>query len=94
MKNSVIGLMVVAMLPWSVCVAEQQPLPAKVEAFLASGFGTLHPEAPAPTRQFGHLVGVWRTEQEMAKMDGTWQKEAPGLWAWKYTLDGFAVQEL
>ena len=30
----------------------------------------------------------------MAARDGSWIETAPGLWAWKYVLDGFAVSDL
>ena len=30
----------------------------------------------------------------MGGQGGTWMKSAPGLWVWKYSLDGFAVSDL
>ena len=66
-----------------------------VKRFVGSGgFGQVHPDAPPETRQFGRLVGVWRTEQEVRKQDGSWVPQPSGLWIWKYILDGFAIQDL
>ena len=68
--------------------------PAPVQQFLAEGPGTPHAEAPEELQQFGRLVGLWTVETEMATRDGGWVAGAPGIWAWKYTLDGFAVTDL
>lgn len=66
-----------------------------IASFVAGGdFGKRHPEAPAETEQFGRLAGLWRTEQEIRKRDGSWAKDSPGYWVWKYSIDGFAVQDL
>ena len=65
-----------------------------IKKFLAGGFGKLHEKAPEEVEQFGQLVGLWRVEAEMAARDGSWVKSAPGIWAWKYAIDGFAVSDL
>ena len=54
----------------------------------------MHDEAPAELEQFGRLVGLWNVEQEMRRMDGEWMAGSPGVWVWKYTIDGFAVNDL
>lgn len=95
-----IGIKVAAAVLGSTAVVEaQDPLaePMEISAiqdFLASGFGTLHADAPSQTDHFGQLVGVWRTETEMQTRDGAWVPQGEGLWAWKYDLGGFAVRDL
>jgi hypothetical protein len=68
--------------------------PPALSAFLSAGLGTQHERAPAQTRQFGRLVGVWDVEMEIRRRDGSWDGAWPGVWAWKYSIDGFAVQDL
>ncbi|ANM30080.1 hypothetical protein ABI59_11605 [Acidobacteria bacterium Mor1] len=65
-----------------------------IRAFLADGFGKAHPDAPKELVQFGRLAGLWHVETEMATRSGDFVAGAPGIWAWKYTLDGFAVTDL
>lgn len=65
-----------------------------IRAFVGDGFGARNPEAPVETEQFGRLAGLWTVEAEMADMAGNWVPSAPGVWAWKYALDGFAVRDL
>ena len=69
-------------------------IPTKIRSFLANAPQRPHDKAPKETSQFGRLVGLWAVETEMAGADGSWVATAPGLWAWRYTLDGFAVQDL
>lgn len=74
--------------------ADPLRIPA-IAAFAPGGdFGKRHPKAPAEVDQFGRLAGVWRTEQEVRKRDGGWAQENGGYWVWKYSLDGFALQDL
>ncbi len=68
--------------------------PPAIRAFLSSGLGTLHEQAPERSRDFARLVGVWDVEQELRKRDGTWAGTWPGVWVWKHAIDGFAVQDL
>ncbi len=72
---------------------DPQAYPA-IQNFLAGGLGELHVDAPPETQQFSRLVGIWNTKQEMLARDGTWRSGAPGIWVWKHTLGGFAVQDL
>ena len=65
-----------------------------IRQFLGDGVGARHPKAPPETEQFGRLVGVWTVEAEMAGPAGDWVPSAPGIWAWKYAIDGFAVRDL
>ena len=60
----------------------------------ADGFGAPNAAAPAETQTFGRLVGLWDARPEMRAQDGSWVEQAPALWAWQYTLDGFATQDL
>lgn len=66
-----------------------------IREFLGGGrYGARHPAAPTQLEQFGQLVGLWRTEQEVRRRDSSWADAGPGLWAWRYTAGGFAVQDL
>jgi len=73
--------------------ADPREIPA-IRRFLGTGLGSPHAEAPAELRQFGRLVGIWSVEQELRRQDGEWVAGAPGIWVWKYALDGFAVTDL
>lgn len=55
-------------------------------------FGRRHPEAPPETEQYGRLAGVWYVETK-ALDQGRWYCCWNALWAWKYVIDGFAVQD-
>ena len=65
-----------------------------IKSFLGGGFGERNEKAPAEIEQFGQLVGTWNVEAEMRAQDGSWRKSAPGIWVWKYSIDGFAVSDL
>lgn len=66
-----------------------------IREFLADGgFGERHPTAPQELEQFGRLAGIWEAIQEMRRLDGSWVVAGPALWTWRYTLGGFAVQDL
>lgn len=66
-----------------------------IKAFLGtSGFGNSHDQAPQEIDQFGQLAGLWQVKQEMLGQDGEWQPAPPAIWVWRYTLGGFAVQDL
>lgn len=65
-----------------------------IRSFVGQGFGTRSDNAPAETYEFGRLVGVWHVDAEIRRADGSWMESAPGIWAWKYALDGFAVSDL
>lgn len=56
-------------------------------------FGKLHPKAPPETEQFGQLAGIWECTNS-AFFQGRWVSGWKATWAWKYILDGFAVQDL
>ena len=58
------------------------------------GFGTQAVESPKQLNQFGQLVGVWKTQQEMKNKKGEWVRGTEGYWIWKYALGGFMVQDL
>jgi len=73
--------------------SDPMTIPA-VKSFLEEGFGVRHPDAPAQLEQFGRLAGLWKVEQELRRRNGEWAPGAPGIWAWKYTLGGFAVTDL
>jgi hypothetical protein len=69
-------------------------MPEPLRSFVGEGYGVAHPDAPPELAQFGQLVGLWHADAEMRRQDGGWVKSAPGTWAWKYVLGGFAVSDL
>lgn len=73
--------------------ADPASVPA-IKAFLSDGFGARHRDAPAQIDQFGRLVGLWNAEIEIARQSGGWAQSAPGIWAWKFAIGGFAVSDL
>jgi len=57
-------------------------------------YGRLHPQAPAETEHWGRLAGEWDCTLDFYS-NNTWLKNVGrAKWIWKYTLDGFAVQDL
>lgn len=91
-------LLLPALPPWGSwrsddALSELEAIP-ELAPFVATGLGEPHPDAPVETAQFGQLVGVWEAEQEMRTQDGGWMTVGHGLWVWKYTLQGFAVEDL
>lgn len=56
-------------------------------------FGKLHPDAPPETEQWGQLAGTWDCTQ-FALVNGQWFSGWKATWAWRYILDGFAVQDV
>lgn len=65
-----------------------------IRTFIGDGPGFRHENAPSELEQFGQLAGIWDVEVEMRAQDGSWVPSAPGLWAWRYAIGGFAVQDL
>lgn len=65
-----------------------------IKSFVGPGFGEKSDEAPAQIDEFGRLVGVWSVDVELRRQDGSWMESAPGIWAWRYAIDGFAVSDL
>ena len=55
-------------------------------------FGNLNPKAPPETIQFGQLVGKWNCTAQDLLPDSTWHK-SKATWTFKYTLDGFAIED-
>ncbi len=55
-------------------------------------FGTLNPNAPPQTIQFGQLVGKWDCTSYDLQQDSTWYK-SKATWIFKYTLNGFAIED-
>lgn len=71
-------------------------LPQAVLAFLYDEprpFGQVHADAPPETEQFGQLVGVWETVTH-AYANERWYSGWPAIWAFKYEIGGFGVQDL
>lgn len=67
----------------------------EIVQFIGEGenrFGKIHPKAPTETAQFGQLAGVWEAENS-AWFQGKWYRCWRAVWAFKYTLGGFGVQD-
>lgn len=79
---------------WMGCASQAQE-DAAPSATAASTFdpGTLHPNAPPETAQFGQLVGIWDITDETIQADGSWQAGEGAEWIWYYILDGYAIQD-
>ncbi len=59
----------------------------------ARNFGTLSPDAPKETSQFGFLVGEWSCKTRRMQPDGNLQDGADATWTGYYILDGWAIQD-
>lgn len=56
--------------------------------------GTMNPQAPPETMQFGRFAGEWDATQVRRNPDGTWSDEKiHALWRWQFILDGNAIQD-
>jgi len=58
-----------------------------------AGFGSLSPDAPPETAQFGFLVGAWSCKTRGMDPDGTMQDGPDASWTGYYILDGWAIQD-
>ena len=72
-------------------------LPEPIIEFIGSAsspdFGAYNTSAPLETLQFGQLAGLWSVETH-AYSNGQWYSGWPALWAFKYILDGYGIQDL
>ena len=71
-------------------------IPPEVSSFMegARTENTHHPAIPAETEQFGKLVGVWEcVETQLDPRTGEVRQEARAIWAWRYVLGGFGLQD-
>lgn len=53
-------------------------------------YGQLNQQAPLQTLQWGQLAGQWNCTTKTLMPDSTW-REGQAQWAFRYILDGFAV---
>lgn len=68
-----------------------------LEDFLSNSenpYGRLHPDAPPETELWGQLAGEWQCTAQILQPNGQWGPGGKAKWVWKYTLDGFAVQDV
>jgi len=56
------------------------------------GFGTLNPDAPPETAQFGFIVGAWHCRSKFMGQDGAYV-EGTATWTGRYVLDGWAIRD-
>ncbi len=104
MNKTKIGFSVVLIICLAVCQSTvlmadtAYPNPLEIEeikSFLGrDGFGSRHPKAPEALEAFGQLAGIWDASVKMQALDGTMRDGPPGLWVWRYDLDGFVVRDL
>lgn len=76
--------------------AQAPPAPAPSATAPAPAFdpGHLNPDAPPETAQFGRLAGIWDVDMKIRQDDGSWpEKGFPAEWRFRYTLDGWAIQD-
>ena len=66
---------------------------ASAHAAPVAGFGSLSPDAPPETAQFGFLVGEWHCQIRSMAPDGTLQAGSGAIWTADYVLDGWAIQD-
>lgn len=57
-------------------------------------WGTKNEKAPEEVRQFGQIAGLWLIQNESMNRQGEWSAPDTAYWAFKYILDGYAVQDL
>lgn len=60
----------------------------------ANPWGTPHADMPEEIRQYGDLAGLWVMETQNMTRQGEWVDGEPAYWAFKYILNGQAVQDL
>lgn len=74
-----------------------EEVPSTVKDFLANSdeypFGKKHELAPGEIEHIGKLAGMWYCDVFINK-NGSWVKGKPAIWTFKYTLDGFAIEDL
>lgn len=66
-----------------------------IQRFIYSGdkpFGEMNAKAPPQLKQFGQISGVWEVENT-AWFQGKWYCCWRAVWGFKYTIDGFGVQD-
>lgn len=72
-------------------------VPVTVKNFLdnsqQSPFGKKNKLAPDEIEHIGKLAGIWYCDTFNKKGD-EWVKGKPAFWAFKYILDGFAIEDL
>ncbi|MEM9075398.1 MAG: hypothetical protein AAGC43_00085 [Bacteroidota bacterium] len=75
---------------------EIKEAPGPIQEFmysdLAYPFGKRNERAPEGLRQFGQFIGIWKMTTH-ALANGQWYKGWPSYWAWKYAVDGAAIQD-
>jgi len=58
-----------------------------------TNYGTPNPDAPKETIQFGQLAGKWAVTSFDSIPNEGWH-ESKATWVYKYTLNGFAVEDI
>ena len=86
-------LILIAGICWMGCTSpvQEEAEPSATETTFDPG--TLNPNAPPETAQFGQLVGIWDITDETIQSDGSWQAGEGAEWIWHYILDGHAIQD-
>ncbi|MEM9856434.1 MAG: hypothetical protein AAF843_03730 [Bacteroidota bacterium] len=75
---------------------KKQELPIALKEFMYTDaqfpFGKKNDRAPKELEDFGRLTGVWEMTSEKL-WQGTWYKCCQALWAFKYSVDGYAIED-
>ncbi|MEM9075391.1 MAG: hypothetical protein AAGC43_00050 [Bacteroidota bacterium] len=57
-------------------------------------WGEKNDRAPKGLNQFGKIIGLWRVQNESMDRKGNWSQPKTAFWAFKYIMDGYAIQDL
>lgn len=72
---------------------DRESVPEAVEAFYDLQY-SVNDRAPEEVKQFGQLSGVWYcTQYKLNAETNEYEEDSRAYWAWKYILDGYAVQD-
>ena len=68
-------------------------IPTTAHEAKVAGFGSLSPDAPPETAQFGFLVGAWSCTTRNMRPDGSLHDGPNATWTGYYILDGWAIAD-
>ncbi len=92
MKRSLV-LTLLSILWWS-CSPYSKQIDLPDPEITANTTHMIHPDAPAETKIFSHLFGLWGATQVNKNRDGTWSSDTShSEWRWYSILDGHAIQD-
>jgi len=88
------GWVVIAGLLLAGCARESGERLGHPEEGRSIAAGSLDPNAPPETVQFGQLIGAWEARQVSRTRDGSWSADTSRAdWTWRYILGGHAIED-